>query len=237
MYKAIVIGDVHGRKSWQHVADKAHKYNRIIFLGDYVDIKTKKVSDKDMVKNLLNILEFKKNNPDKVNLLLGNHDVQYKYLHQVPKVSKYNPNIAEELFDIFTEYESYFNFVYSFFDDKIDYVLTHAGITKKWLNWAQISESNVLNKLNTLPILKLCSSKYDYNATDGPLWARPDTLLTGNKYLQISPNKRTYQIVGHTPVTKVSKYKDSYGNMIIFNDCLRFKDFYKFDYTNERIII
>ena len=76
--KTITIGDIHGRSDWQEI-DPAN-YDKIIFVGDYVDSFT--VSDIDIITNLLNIIQFKKDNMNKVVLLLGNHDLQYLFSNE-----------------------------------------------------------------------------------------------------------------------------------------------------------
>ena len=69
----ITIGDIHGRDDWQAI--NIRNYDKIIFIGDYVDSFEK--SDFAILENLKKIISLKKRHPDKVVLLLGNHDVQY----------------------------------------------------------------------------------------------------------------------------------------------------------------
>ena len=71
--KIIVIGDIHGRDIWKEIVKQ--EYDKVIFLGDYLDSYDLPV-DKQR-QNLIDILEFKANNRDKVELLIGNHDFQY----------------------------------------------------------------------------------------------------------------------------------------------------------------
>ena len=71
--KIKVIGDIHGKDTWK-------KYNNfndcdiIVFLGDYVDSFYE--SNETIYNNLEEIIQFKKDNKNKVILLLGNHDNQ-----------------------------------------------------------------------------------------------------------------------------------------------------------------
>ena len=69
--KTISIGDIHGRDIWKNV--NPSKYDKIIFVGDYVDSFT--ISNTTILNNLLDIIEFKKSFKNKVILLLGNHDI------------------------------------------------------------------------------------------------------------------------------------------------------------------
>lgn len=73
--KVRVIGDIHGESWWKELANDIDKIDLCIFLGDYVDSYT--VSNEDMINNLLDIIQFKKDNSDKVILLYGNHEWNY----------------------------------------------------------------------------------------------------------------------------------------------------------------
>ena len=81
--KILVIPDVHGIDTWEEPAYKAvHAGIDVIFLGDYCDS-----FDIDPIKildNLKKIIKFKEKFPDKISLLLGNHDYAYVF-------SKYKP--------------------------------------------------------------------------------------------------------------------------------------------------
>ena len=67
------IGDTHGRGIALQIAkDNIHKVDKIVFIGDYVD--SFDISPVIILHNLKEIIEFKKQYPDKVVLLLGNHD-------------------------------------------------------------------------------------------------------------------------------------------------------------------
>ena len=68
-----VIGDGHGRASWKSV--DPNSCDKIVFLGDFVD--SFDVNNTVMINNLLDIIEFKKSNHDKVILLYGNHIYLY----------------------------------------------------------------------------------------------------------------------------------------------------------------
>ena len=75
--KWIVIPDVHGRKFWRDVV-KGNEDERIIFLGDYLDPYSEEgITPEDAYNELLDIIAFKKEHPDNVTLLLGNHDLGY----------------------------------------------------------------------------------------------------------------------------------------------------------------
>ena len=76
--KILFIGDVHGRDGWIDIANEAlRNFRHVVFLGDYVD--SFHLRPVIIKHNLEAIIGFKIQNPDKVTLLLGNHDWAYIY--------------------------------------------------------------------------------------------------------------------------------------------------------------
>ena len=71
----IAIGDVHGLDLWRDVVE-AHPGCRVVFLGDYLD-PYGYVHKGKLLDNLRAIIELKRNRPEDVVLLLGNHDLHY----------------------------------------------------------------------------------------------------------------------------------------------------------------
>ena len=73
----LIIPDVHGRDFWKEAVDN-NKYDKIIFLGDYADpYDFEGITDEVTIENLKSIIAYKQQNPNKVILLLGNHDLHY----------------------------------------------------------------------------------------------------------------------------------------------------------------
>ena len=89
--KTVTIGDIHGRCDWKKV--NPADYDIIIFLGDYVDSYT--IEDQAMLDNLAEIVALKKRFPQKVKLLLGNHE--NSYLFRQYRTTGYRYDIAEEI--------------------------------------------------------------------------------------------------------------------------------------------
>jgi predicted phosphodiesterase len=75
--KITIIGDTHGRSKWKNIVEKEKDADKIIFIGDYFDAKDGGYSANRQIENFKEIVEFKRNNPDKVILLIGNHDFHY----------------------------------------------------------------------------------------------------------------------------------------------------------------
>ena len=78
MSKIAIIPDVHGRQFWKIVREHKDEFDKIVFLGDYVSpYPTEGITNDEAIEVLKEVVEFKKENPDKVVLLLGNHDGSY----------------------------------------------------------------------------------------------------------------------------------------------------------------
>ena len=77
--KVLVIPDIHGETFWKEPAQKyIDQVDRIVFLGDYVDPYEEEGIDGDAALGcFFDVLDLKAKNPEKVVLLLGNHDLHY----------------------------------------------------------------------------------------------------------------------------------------------------------------
>lgn len=84
MSKILVIPDVHGSNFWVESCANITQYDRIVFLGDYVDSSGfEDVSNQEMLSNFIKIIDLKKENQDKIILLYGNHDFGYRHIYYV----------------------------------------------------------------------------------------------------------------------------------------------------------
>jgi predicted phosphodiesterase len=72
--RLLVFGDLHGESRWQQHVENIDRYDYVIFMGDYMDSFTH--LDIELIDNLSELINFKAMYPDKVILLLGNHDNQ-----------------------------------------------------------------------------------------------------------------------------------------------------------------
>jgi predicted phosphodiesterase len=123
--KHLLIGDLHGKDCWQEV--RINNYDKVIFLGDYVDHWT--LTDQAIYSNLQNIIALKRKNHDKVELLLGNHDVQYLYYPRF-LCSGFRPGMQRLLTALFYESRSLFKTAWQ----KDNFLVSHAGVTNSWYN-------------------------------------------------------------------------------------------------------
>lgn len=70
----LVIPDVHLRKFWrQCISDNISKVDKVVFLGDYFDPYNEPDLEDDPISMMQNVIDLKKNEPNKYILLLGNH--------------------------------------------------------------------------------------------------------------------------------------------------------------------
>ena len=217
--KILNVGDLHGRKVLDQVKLKINDYDLSIFLGDYVDpypMENNNYSGKDLLKYLEDIIQIKKDNMDKVILLLGNHDVHYFYNNDY--CSRYNHSLRLELNKIYLNNLQLFQVAHQIDNN----IWTHAGVTKKWLKKynhifkeykLEKDYSNLSNILNELlysehrDILWECSPYRGTSWDDvgGPMWADIQ-----ESCLSVLPGINQY--VGHTSLTKVHCEKRNNGD-------------------------
>jgi predicted MPP superfamily phosphohydrolase len=222
--KHIVIGDIHGRDTWQTI--NFNQYDKVVFLGDYVDSFT--ISDEAILKNFEAVVEFREREPAKVVLLLGNHDVQYlHYPHQ--RCSGFRESMQKGLTYLFNRDKKLFSLAYQF----KNYLFTHAGVSTVWyrdlmrlpiaaaLNETSDNLADLLNKLEeTSARYMLYSAGYHRGGTGngGILWAdRQETIRDSlDGY---------HQIVGHTSMEEVTR--NAYpGTSITYIDVLQHQSYF-----------
>lgn len=129
----IIIPDVHGRKFWKDAVLQKQPGEKVIFLGDYVDpyIGYEDVDHDDAYREFNNILEYKKENPEEVELLIGNHD--FYYLDKNMACCRHDPQY-KRWNSLFKEYRDFFKLAYQQIIGKYNYLITHAGVHKEWLD-------------------------------------------------------------------------------------------------------
>lgn len=119
--KHIFIGDIHGRDNWQTI--NVRKYDKIVFVGDYVDSHT--LSDHAILENFKKITALKLRHPEKVVLLLGNHDIHYLHYpgHQC---SGFRDSMQRGLTHLYNKHREDFQVAYQCGK----HICTHAGIQR-----------------------------------------------------------------------------------------------------------
>lgn len=266
--KILSIGDIHGRDSWKFMTHDSpyeyniwriavdnggdplsfwealpyHQYDKIIFVGDYVD--SFKVGNVEMKSNLSDIIHLKRVLGDKVVLLLGNHDISYIVPNQW--CSGYRPEMKHDFYQLFSENLELFKIAHEETDSSGGkWIWTHAGVTSGWYKelldsmfnpryrFAELikefdpstkSVSEILNKaweLRMDTLFNVDSYSGGMSSWAGPIWVRPPML-------NYWPMEGYNQIVGHTPqgdiwVVDADPDGEMYNNFKHhFIDCLEY---------------
>jgi hypothetical protein len=217
-----LIGDIHGRNAWRQLV-RTDMIN--IFLGDYLD-----PYDRDDLQaspeeydNLQDIIRFKQQHPETI-LLLGNHDLHYLWDEHY---SRYNDEHAERYAQLIREHLHLFQAAYAIGDRVL---VTHAGVTRPWLQLAGISHQQSASQLaeaicrcmSDEESRHLFSGESTFHPDDScgmsptasPIWVRPHTLLDYGA-LTNHHGDTIYQVVGHTQISQIMQF-----DSCVFVDCL-----------------
>ena len=128
----IIIPDIHGRDFWRWTVAQRKEEDTLIFLGDYLDpYENEWIYWSDAYKGLLDIIALKRENPEKVVLLLGNHDLHYLFPNL--RGSRYNEYQAEKIRKTFEDNMDCFQMAAECKIDERRYLFTHAGVNKAWV--------------------------------------------------------------------------------------------------------
>jgi hypothetical protein len=201
--KIIVIGDTHGREIWKQIVS-SNTFDKIVFIGDYFDTH-ENVSSAQQIHNFKEIIEYKRQNIDKVVLLFGNHD--FHYLRNIDEQYSgfqewHKFDIQEQLHNALDSNLMQMCFVHE------SYLCSHAGISKTWLKSTGYTGEepielfiNDLFKYQPLAFKFTVGKNFDMygdDITQTPIWIRPKSLfmdMIGN-YIQI---------VGHTTQERIKQ--------------------------------
>ena len=126
-----VVPDLHGRTCWQEPAqaflDAHGPADQVVFLGDYVD--SFEVDNEQQLCNFTDVVAFKKANPERVVLLLGNYCFQYLYLGTV-KLFGFNEDLCPALHVYYMLHCDLFQVAHQVRDT----LFVHAGLSQHWLD-------------------------------------------------------------------------------------------------------
>ncbi|MFI5160470.1 MAG: metallophosphoesterase [Sphingobacteriales bacterium] len=226
--KHIAIGDIHGRANWREL--NIRKYEKVVFIGDYAD--SYDLSDFAILENLKKIISLKNRHPEKVVLLLGNHDAHYLHYPRF-KCSGFRPAMKTDLTTLFRKNAECFQIAYQ----KGNHLFTHAGLTNSWYNEVLRSpvitaifekEKDLAGQLNQLERTAFRGTLYDAGIErggygyGGPLWA-------DYKETSVDMLNEFHQIVGHTRVEDIHTITCS-DKSVTYTDVLQHQTkFYELD--------
>lgn len=129
----LVLPDIHGRDFWREPCKNIDKFDKVIFLGDYLDpYGFENISVETAIDNFKDILKFAKDNP-KVVMLLGNHDMAYfsqTYYGFSSWHCRHSQTHHKDISALFKEHEDMFKIA----DVEDNILFTHAGCVSGWLN-------------------------------------------------------------------------------------------------------
>lgn len=196
--KIAIIGDVHGRTFWKEAKEKIDEVDQIVFLGDYLDPYSHEgITKEEAIDNFKEILEFRNHYPNKVILLIGNHDSSY--IWDVSLCScRHDYEHDAEIRELFSKNIDNFRLYYSV----PGYLFSHAGIYEEWvitflkngldLSIASLKEWNETQEWQCLGIYDFYRGGYSHYGSC--IWA--DIRDSFNNKLW--EEDEYYQIVGHT---------------------------------------
>lgn len=211
--KLVAIGDIHGRNTWKAVVKANPDADKVVFIGDYFDSRTGEPMGVQL-ENFFEILQYKRENMNKVVLLIGNHD--YHYFRGVKeRYSGWQPE-ASAVFEL-ALYQARIEKLMVWVHREDGYLFSHAGVTNSWLGNTPCESVEEINELPDrafsfnagLPDNAYHSYIGD-NITQTPIWVRPESLL-----LDRFEHWGT-QVVGHTMQDGVLIHEKG----VIFIDCV-----------------
>lgn len=192
--KICVISDLHASTLWETIVDREYEnVDRFIFLGDYMDDKYQQSTPSQQIENLKHIVEFKEEFQS-VDLLIGNHDLQY--IGGVRCAPYYN----------FMTYALSKGYLTSLITKGIlqaiaqygNYLFSHAGLSSAWMKEKGIDNVLDINpRFKVSPLLIDFVEKSDSNSRgdnnyQSPLWIRPISLAESayGNYIQVIGHSR-----------------------------------------------
>lgn len=203
MAKVLVIPDTHARDFWKEAKNIINEYDKVVFLGDYVDPYSYefKLSREELEEKTINdfkeIIAFAKQYPDKIVLLDGNHLLHY--VNTAYACSRFNSRLASTIQKLYNDNKELFHPCYL-----IDDVLfSHAGVSEQWVNLTGKIE-NIDYTGDPVAFINECSfsSLMACGRTRGgrDLYSGPEWLDVHEISWSVDLLKGFYQVFGHTQV-------------------------------------
>ncbi|MDR1407422.1 MAG: metallophosphoesterase [Tannerella sp.] len=200
MNEILIVPDIHGRNFWEPALDYD---GEVIFLGDYTDpYPHEHFTSEDAYRNLLKIISYKQQNPDRVTLLTGNHELHY--YNREFAASRFSSKYYEKYHAILTDDATAGLFQICKQIDK--YLFIHAGITKSWydlhkdelqrLGTHLEDQVNNLFTSNMEAFFEISGYRGGFHRAGSPLWADIHELFGEEE----SFDHEMIQVIGHTQI-------------------------------------
>lgn len=203
MSKILIVPDVHGRAFWHRAMELVDQVDQIVFLGDYLDPYSHEGISFDLALEEFNkILEFKKEYPDLITLLVGNHDMHY-IIKDFMDCSRRNTDMLDQLHKLYNSNLDLFNLIH--IED--DWLFSHAGVYKGWMDKYEftLEDLNLKTFLGShWPALEdLSMYRGGYNFVGSCVWAD----IRESVKNELFPGYK--QVVGHTQLNDKPIITDS----------------------------
>lgn len=212
--KQIILGDTHGRTIWKDILNTEGEVDRVIFIGDYFDTHENTTGEQQLA-NFLDICQYKKNNPNKVILLIGNHDFHY-WPGIEEDYSGYQPHMRASFEYALSENK---NLLQMCFVDEWNTVYSHAGFTETFVEQRigtfSMDQVNDVWKYKPLSFAfyPMDRSHCGDDIHQSCIWVRPQSLYRDS----IS----NLQVVGHTTINQINHPAKSERRGFYMIDCIQ----------------
>lgn len=191
MSKILIVPDCHGRTFWRKALKLIDKVDKVVFLGDYLDPYPQEgINFEEAITEFIRILQFKESYPDKVILLIGNHDCGYIW-KEFPDPSRRNYTHLDAMNELFNNNIDKFQLIYQY----EDYLFSHAGVYEEWMNMCKFTLEDLENFdfINNWPSLSCVGyARGGYYPVGSCVWADIRESVENKLYSD------KQQIVGHT---------------------------------------
>lgn len=135
MSSILILPDLHGRAFWREPVQQAlddPSQPPIVFLGDYLDpYSWEGITPGDAFAVFMEVLELKKRHPDRIHLLLGNHDLSY--LHDAIGHCRHDDHRHALIHRLLTLNLPLFDLAWEVTVSGVPHLFTHAGVSCTWL--------------------------------------------------------------------------------------------------------
>lgn len=235
--KILTVGDLHGKKVWEKIV--TYKYDKIIFIGDYLDDFEWRTKPGDVRKNFQDLVYWAKNQKEnKILFLLGNHEVHYvlygtEYFERM-RGSGYNYSSLFFACNLINDNPELFSVAYQY----DNWLWTHAGVTQTHYEedlkedfesgdsfYDSVADFlNYLWKIKDGRLMRIGRDRLGYAKQGSIFWC-------GKKELENDMLNGYFQIVGHTPIKDIEYLKGvSIDTSVTFIDCLdKVEKFYELE--------